>query len=86
MNSDEDRFKGMNEAYAKLYGQGKIYTSNAMVLIHARALAAHCECLGMNAENSYAVCLNERPPHTELHYHQVLYKWGLVNEKGEPLI
>lgn len=56
--------------------------------IHARAIACHCECLGMDAENSteMAVCENGVPPFTNIHYREVLMKWGLTDEKGELLI
>ena len=53
---------------------------------HSKALACHCQCLGMNAANSMAVCLGINVPYDESHYDQVLQKWGLMNEKGEPLI
>uniref|UniRef100_A0A6M3L8T2 Uncharacterized protein n=1 Tax=viral metagenome TaxID=1070528 RepID=A0A6M3L8T2_9ZZZZ len=57
-----------------------------MLSIHSRALACHCECLGMNAENSWAVCANTTPPYNVGHYGEVMQKWGLINEKGEPII
>lgn len=54
--------------------------------IHSRALACHCECLGMNAENSWRICRNETIAYNDEHYIQTLKNWGLMNEKGEPLI
>jgi len=57
-----------------------------MYEIHARALACHCECLGMNAENSLAVCNNIAPPYSDKHYFDIMKKWNLINEKGEPTI
>ena len=54
--------------------------------IHSRALAAHCKCLGMNAENCCAASLNYTPPYNDDHYLTVMKKWGLINEKGEPMI
>lgn len=54
--------------------------------IHSRALACHCECLGMNAENSLAVCGNYQPPYNDAAYYSVMQKWGLVNDKGEPIL
>jgi len=54
--------------------------------IHSRALAAHCECLGMNAENCSAASLNYKPPYNDDHYLTVMKKWGLINEKGEVII
>lgn len=67
----------------------KLYTEvghSELLELHARALACHCECLGMNAENSWAVCNNSQPPYSQAHYTEVLQKWGIVNGKGEPLI
>jgi hypothetical protein len=54
--------------------------------IHAKALAAHCECLAMNAENMIAAIANISTPYPEAAYHKMMQKWGLINEKGEPLI
>lgn len=54
--------------------------------IHSKALACHCECLGMNAENSIAVCNNYTPPYRDADYFSTTQKWGLTNEKGEPII
>ena len=54
--------------------------------IHSRALACHSECLGMNAENSIAVCEDREPPYTQSDYYRIMAKWELVNEKGEVII
>ena len=54
--------------------------------IHSRALAAHCECLGMNAENMISAIADGTPPFPSAHYFEVMQKWKLVNEKGEPII
>ena len=59
---------------------------NQLLEIHARALACHCECLGMNAENSYACCVGNSIPYGNDSYIQVMKKWGLINEKSEPII
>jgi len=59
---------------------------NKLLNLHARALACHCECLGMNSENSWAVCSDITPPYNQGHYQEVMQKWGLINEKGEPII
>jgi len=53
---------------------------------HSKALACHCECLGMNAENSISVCNDTKPPFRNNNYVFTLHKWGLTNEKGEPTI
>lgn len=57
-----------------------------MLHIHARALSAHCECLGMNAENMWAAIANAKPVYKSDHYLEVMQKWGLVDEKGESVI
>ena len=54
--------------------------------LHVRALACHCECLGMNAENAIAVCGDTQPPFDHNAYCMTMAKWGLTNEKGEPII
>lgn len=54
--------------------------------LHARALACHCECLGMNAENCQRAMLNQRPVYSDDSYLSCMNKWGLINEKGEPAI
>ena len=54
--------------------------------IHARAMACHCECLGMNAENAIAACNGTAPPYTNIDYLACMHKWEVVNEKGHPII
>lgn len=44
--------------------------------IHARALGATCECMGMQVEGGF----------DEEHFSKVMVKWRILNEKGEPLI
>ena len=58
----------------------------ALLALHTKALACHCECLGMNAENCAAACIDSRPPFDQVNYQLVMQKWGLINEKGEPII
>ena len=53
---------------------------------HARALACHCECLGMNAENNFATYLGKQIPYNDDNYLATLQKWGLIDEKGNPII
>jgi hypothetical protein len=53
--------------------------------IHTRALCAHNECLAMNAENSYAVCVGYTPPYSDKHYNEVMQRWGLVDGEGNPV-
>lgn len=54
--------------------------------LHVRALACHCECLGMNAENLLAACASNAIPYGDDAYLDVMKKWRLVNGKGEPII
>lgn len=56
----------------------------AIIDAHTRAMAAHCECLGMNAENMWAAILNESPRYTEKDYQLLMVKWGLITEEGKP--
>jgi len=53
---------------------------------HTKALACHCECLGMDAENSLAICQDRSIPYADRNYFQIMYKWGLTDEKGESII
>jgi hypothetical protein len=65
----------------------KVFLSHENVMIlHAHALACHCECLGMNAENSLAVCRNETPPYSTNEYFLIMLKWGLVSDDGKVII
>lgn len=57
-----------------------------MLFLHARALSAHCECLGMNAENMWAAIANANPVYRSEHYYQMMSKWGLSDEKRNPII
>ena len=52
--------------------------------LHVRALACHSECLGMNAENASAVCMDTIAPYGENAYYEVMQKWGLIDDKLEP--
>ena len=62
------------------------FTHTQMLYIHARALACHCECLGMNAENCFASCAGKTPPYGDDNYLATMQKWGLIDEKGKPII
>ena len=55
--------------------------------LHARAIACHCECMGMNAENAIASCAgSESIPYNDEAFLIVMEKWGLVDKKGIPII
>lgn len=58
----------------------------ALLEIHSRSLAAHCECLGMNAENMWAAIANAKPVYTSVHYSEMMQKWGLIDEEYKPII
>ena len=62
------------------------YAHIQMLFLHARALSAHCECLGMNAENMWAAIANTSPAYQSSHYFEVMQKWGLIDDKGGSLI
>lgn len=44
--------------------------------IHARAIACHCECLGMDRDSGM----------TESEYKEILIKWKLMDKEGNTLI
>jgi len=62
------------------------YAHGKMLKLHADALACHCECLGMNAENSLAVCENRIIPYSDDDYSAVMKKWELIDDEGKPII
>ncbi len=55
-----------------------------MIRIHSNALAAHCECLAMNAENMMAAMANENAVFGSSQYFEVMRKWGLIDNTGKP--
>ena len=57
-----------------------------MMALHIKALSAHCECLGMNAENMIAACTDKFPPYSDDAYLKVMQKWELMDELGKPII
>jgi hypothetical protein len=59
---------------------------SALLELHARALACHCECLGMNAENVQRAMLNQSPAYSEDAYLDSMKRWGLININAEPII
>lgn len=75
----------MSEKKSKLNRQ-QTDALTAIMNLHVRAMACHCECMGMNAENSWSICMNQTPPFAHDSYLTVMRKWGLVNEKGESII
>ena len=55
-----------------------------MLDIHSRALACHCECLAMNAENCTAATIGNGIPYDQHHYFSVMKKWNLVDDELKP--
>lgn len=79
----------MNEKMEVFFGNQAVEVMNShkeMMKLHYRVLACHCECLGMNAENSWAVCVNQSISYSQAHYFEAMQKWSLINEKGEPTL
>jgi len=74
------------EIYFGKQSVGILKAHEDMMKLHYKALACHCECLGMNSENSWAVCANSTPPYGVENYNECMQKWGLINDKGEPII
>ncbi len=71
---------GLNQDFA----MGLSHTK--LLEIHSRVMAAHCECLGMNAENMWAAIADKDPVYTKAEYDKMMEKWGLVDKEGKPTI
>lgn len=63
--------------------QATFKTHEDVMRLHLRAIACHCECLGMNAENCVAACAGTAVPYPEFAYQASLLKWGLTDEEGK---
>ncbi len=67
--------------------QVAIVAHTTLLALHTKALACHCECLGMNAANSHAVCLGlDDIPYDNNAYMRVMHKWDMIDGGGQPLI
>jgi hypothetical protein len=75
----------MNELTAQELSRILAVHSEVMNL-HIKALAAHCECLGMNAENCQRAILGQSIAYRDDAFLNVMFKWGLTTEKGDPII
>ena len=75
----------MNEITAQELTQ-ELRIHGQLMTLHVRALACHCECLGMNAENCQRAILGQPIAYLDGDYYSVMNKWGLTNEKGESTI
>ena len=62
----------------------KVHTE--MMKLHYKAMACHCEVMGMMSENMLSACIGQQPMFGTLHFTATMRKWGLLNEKGEPLV
>ena len=54
--------------------------------IHSRAIACHCECMGMEIENTLAIIDDTKPPYMKQEFNFVMQKWGLVDEGNQSII
>lgn len=55
----------------------------SVMSLHTRALACHCECLGMNAENCQRAMLGQAIAYPDKEYIACMRKWGLVTKEGK---
>ena len=54
--------------------------------LHARAIACHCECMGMEAENAIVAFDGCAPPYDIESFNAVMRKWGLTDKDGKVII
>lgn len=54
--------------------------------MHSRALACHCECMGMEVENGFALAEGKKLLHSYKRFKVVMTKWGLIDEDNQPKI
>ena len=57
-----------------------------MLRLHYNTIGCHCECLGMASENILSEVTNQEPIFNYKSFAEVMGKWGLVNDKGEPIL
>lgn len=57
-----------------------------MMKLHYKAIGCHCETMGMMSENMLSACLGQQPMFSILHFREVMRRWGMTDEKGEPTI
>ena len=71
----------------KTFHQEEIYCPECyeeIISLNARAMCAHSECLGLNSTNFWCIVQDQAPIYDTRHFGEILQKWGLVDEKGEP--
>lgn len=54
--------------------------------MHSKAMACHCECLGMQSENFWAISSDRAVCYGVEQFHEVLEKWGLIDKDGRCLL
>lgn len=62
----------------------KVHTD--LMKLHYKAIGCHCETMGMMSENMLSACLGQQPLFGILHFKEVLHRWGLTDQKGDPVI
>lgn len=86
----EDFVNRIDKVDPELMGKIQVLSSIASMKIydlHARAIACHCECMGMNAENAAASCKGDGyVPYGDASFYSVMEKWGMMDNKGNPII
>lgn len=54
-----------------------------MLRIHYNTIGCHCECMGMMCEN---ILHEDSPEFGYQDFKVAMIKWGLTDEKGEPIL
>lgn len=57
-----------------------------MMKLHYEAMACHSEVMGMMSENMVSACVGQQPLFSTLHFREVMFRWGMIDEKGQPII
>jgi len=75
-----------NEVKLNKDSQKILTTHKEMMKLHYMAMGCHCEVMGMMSENMLCAVTGQPPMFDMLHFRECLRRWGLANEKGEPII
>lgn len=62
----------------------KVHTD--MMKLHYKAMGCHCEVMGMMSENMLSACVGQQPLFGTLHFREVMFRWGMIDQKGNPII
>jgi len=57
-----------------------------LMKLHYKSIGCHCETMGMMSENMLSACEGQKPMFGLLHFKEIMHRWGMTNEKGEPII